>query len=109
MAALGHFHLYKDAKWCALMTESSLGKPMPHEAIKRDVLPRNVDFSTWEPWSHIFEPGDYYVCEKEIEDVREEFHATRRIPKAILKGQHAMKRLLDQNCLADPFERGVNN
>ena len=59
---------------------------MPHEVLLKDAAPRTVDISKWKQWKGVFEAGEYWTFN--IEDAREEFFKTKRIPKAILNGLH---------------------
>ena len=98
----GHFHCYRSAKFAKKMMPCAKEKPMPHQVLLRDAAPRKVDVKNWKPWAGTFEPGEYWT--HGIEEVREQFYATRRIPKAILRGLHDAKRLVYQACAGDPFE-----
>ena len=101
MCASNHFYLYSNAQFACHMKENALEKVMPHQSILKDVASKKIDFQNWKPQGE-FKPGDYYTTE--IEEVREQFYATRRIPKAILKGLHNVKRLIYNSCVADDFQ-----
>ena len=75
---------------------------MPHRVLMRDAAPRKVDVNNWKPWAGAFEPGEYWT--HSIEEVREQFYSSRRIPKAILRGLHDVKRLVYSSCAGDAFE-----
>ena len=102
MVALGHFHLYTSCKFAKKMVATAQEKPMPHEVLLKDAAPRIVDISKWKQWKGVFEAGEYWTFN--IEDAREEFLKTKRIPKAILKGLHDAKRLVIHACAADEFK-----
>ena len=102
MVALGHFHLYTTCKFAKKMVATAQEKRMPHEVLLKDAAPRKVDISKWMPWAGQFEAGEYWTFN--IEDVREEFFKSKRIPKAILKGLHDAKRLVYHACAADDFQ-----
>ena len=59
MVALGHFHLYKSARWALKMTPCADERVMQHKRLLVDHPPASVDVESWRPWTERFQPGEF--------------------------------------------------